>query len=45
MSEEKLTIDERLNIALTVGEECVSADELRNLLEKKPKIIAYVSQI
>jgi len=36
-----LTLDERVNLCLSIGEECIQPDELRRLLEKKPNPIAY----
>eukprot|EP00736_Rhodelphis_marinus_P012798 Rmarinus@m.25981 len=36
-----LTLDERLALCLSVGEECIQVDELRNMLEKKPFIRCY----
>ena len=30
-----LTLDERVNLCLSIGEECIQPDELRRLLEKK----------
>lgn len=36
-----LTLDERVALALSVGEECIQPEELRSLLEKKPVPCAY----
>jgi len=36
-----LTIDERVELLKSVGEECVGAEDIKSLLEKKPKIICY----
>ena len=36
-----LTLDERVNLCLSIGEECIQPYELRRLLEKKPNPIAY----
>lgn len=36
-----LTLDERFNLARSVGEECIQEAELRNLLEKKPVPVCY----
>jgi tyrosyl-tRNA synthetase len=36
-----LPLDERVRLALSVGEECVQPDELRLLLEKKPFPVCY----
>lgn len=37
----RLPLEERMALALSVGEECVQPEELRMLLEKKPNPIAY----
>lgn len=37
----RLTLDERFDLARSVGEECIQDDELRLLLEKKPNPVAY----
>jgi tyrosyl-tRNA synthetase len=37
----RLSLDEKHQLALSVAEECVQPDELRNLLDKKPNPIAY----
>jgi tyrosyl-tRNA synthetase len=37
----EMTLDERVALALSVGEECVEPEELKILLEKKPQPIAY----
>lgn len=37
----RLTLDEKFAICRSVGEECIQEDELRNLLAKKPNIVAY----
>lgn len=37
----RLPLEERLSLALSVGEECVQVEELRMLLEKKPNPVAY----
>lgn len=34
-------ISAKLDVLLSVGEECVTKDELARLLEKKPNFIAY----
>eukprot|EP00249_Psilotum_nudum_P004683 c18191_g1_i1 orf=176-1372(+) len=36
-----LTLDEKLRLVLSVGEECIQEDELRNLLEKKKDPVCY----
>lgn len=36
-----LTLEERFQLARSVAEECISDEELRNLLAKKPNPIAY----
>ncbi|CAL6383450.1 unnamed protein product [Bathycoccus prasinos] len=36
-----LSLDERVNLCLSIGEECIQPDELRRLLEKKPNPCAY----
>ncbi len=36
-----LTLEERYQLARSVGEECINEDELRNLLAKKPVVVAY----
>lgn len=37
----RIPLEERVKLALSVGEECVQPDELRMLLAKKPNPIAY----
>jgi tyrosyl-tRNA synthetase len=37
----EMTLDEKHALMLTVGEECVTSPELRNLLEKKPDFNLY----
>ena len=37
----RLTLDEKVELALSVAEECINVTELRNLLDKKPNPIAY----
>ena len=37
----RLTLDEKLELALSVAEECVQPEELRSLLDKKPNPVAY----
>ena len=37
----RLTLDEKVELALSVAEECIDPTELRNLLDKKPNPIAY----
>ena len=37
----RLTLDEKFELAMSVAEECVQPEELRNLLEKKPSPVAY----
>ena len=34
-------IEAKLNTLLSIGEECITRDELATLLEKKPDFIAY----
>lgn len=34
-------IEEKVNVLLSVGEECITKEELVNLLSKKPEFIAY----
>lgn len=36
-----LTLDERVNLCLSIGEECIQPEELRRLLDKKPNPCAY----
>lgn len=36
-----MTLDEKFELAMSVAEECVQPEELRNLLEKKPNPVAY----
>ena len=36
-----LSLDERVALAMSVGEECVTPEELRNLLAKKPFPVCY----
>jgi len=36
-----LTLDERFSLAFSVGEECITGEELRNLLRAKPNPICY----
>ena len=36
-----MTLDEKVELALSVAEECIDPTELRNLLDKKPNPIAY----
>ncbi|KAK9830418.1 hypothetical protein WJX72_011652 [[Myrmecia] bisecta] len=37
----ELTLDEKFELAKSVGEECIQESELRALLEKKPNPVAY----
>ena len=37
----RLSLDEKVELALSVAEECIDPTELRNLLDKKPNPIAY----
>jgi tyrosyl-tRNA synthetase len=37
----ELTIEEKFNLVFSVGEECVTEAELRNLIAKKPNFILY----
>ncbi|KAK9807376.1 hypothetical protein WJX73_009080 [Symbiochloris irregularis] len=37
----ELTLDEKYAICRSIGEECIQEEELRNLLAKKPNIVAY----
>jgi tyrosyl-tRNA synthetase len=37
----RLSIDERVALCLSIGEECIQPAELRALLEKKPRPVAY----
>lgn len=43
VSEKQLSpeIEAKLNTLLSIGEECITRDELAALLEKKPNFIAY----
>jgi tyrosyl-tRNA synthetase len=34
-------LDEKYELCRSIGEECISEEELRNLLEKKPHPVAY----
>ena len=36
-----MTLNERLELALTIAEECIQPNELRMLLEKKPTPVCY----
>ena len=36
-----LSLDERVNLCLSIGEECIQPEELRRLLDKKPNPVAY----
>lgn len=36
-----LTLDERFDLLMSIGEECVNPDELKNLLQNKPVPISY----
>lgn len=36
-----LSLEERYDLVRSIGEECVTDDELRKLLDKKPMPIAY----
>ncbi|XP_078440286.1 tyrosyl-tRNA synthetase, class Ib, bacterial/mitochondrial [Wolffia australiana] len=36
-----MSLDEKYNIVRSIGEECITEDELRNLLAKKPNPICY----
>jgi hypothetical protein len=40
-SPSELSLEERFELCRSVAEECIADDELRNLLAKKPNIIAY----
>jgi tyrosyl-tRNA synthetase len=37
----ELSLDEKYELCRSIGEECISEEELRNLLEKKPHPVAY----
>lgn len=37
----ELTLDEKFTLCRSIAEECTKEDELRNLLDKKPNIVAY----
>lgn len=37
----RLTLDERWELARSVGIECIQPEELKNLLDKKPNPVAY----
>lgn len=37
----ELTHEERFQLVRSIGEECITDDELRNLLAKKPNPISY----
>ena len=37
----RLTLDEKFQLLRSIGEECITEDELRNLLAKKPNPICY----
>ena len=41
MSVSELTLDEKYELARSVGEECIAESELRNLLDKKPNPVCY----
>jgi tyrosyl-tRNA synthetase len=36
-----MTLDERFDLLMSIGEECIQPDELKRLLEKKPVPICY----
>jgi len=36
-----MSLDEKYELVLSVGEECIQEEELRNLLEKKENPICY----
>jgi hypothetical protein len=38
---EQLSLEERFQLCRSVAEECITDDELRNMLAKKPSIVAY----
>jgi hypothetical protein len=38
---EQLSLEERFQLCRSVAEECITDDELRKLLDKKPNIVAY----
>ncbi|CAL8471133.1 g10675 [Coccomyxa elongata] len=40
-TDRQLTLDERWELACSVGIECIQPDELKNLLDKKPNPVAY----
>ncbi len=37
----RMSLDEKYELVLSVGEECIQKEELRNLLEKKVNPICY----
>ncbi|CAA7393184.1 unnamed protein product [Spirodela intermedia] len=37
----RMTLDEKYDLVRSIGEECITEDELRNLLAKKPNPICY----
>lgn len=38
---DRLSLDERYELVRSIGEECIQEQELRNLLLKKPDVVAY----
>ena len=41
LPDNRLTLDERWELACSVGIECIQPEELKNLLDKKPNPVAY----
>ena len=37
----RLTLDNKFKLCRSIAEECIQESELRNLLDKKPNIVAY----
>ena len=37
----RLTLDDKFKLCRSIAEECIQESELRNLLDKKPNIVAY----
>ncbi len=41
MHARRLSLDDRFKLCRSIAEECIQDSELRNLLDKKPNIVAY----